>query len=78
MKTIALSLVALAAVAGTAFANDRSEDYNAAWRNVNYGAVWADRPVTSDVQAFEVAPVTDEQSDFATRKLRGANFDNDN
>lgn len=79
MKTIALTIVALAAFAGTSFANDRTEDGTAAWRNVNYGAVWADRPLMQDTRGFAVmrqsAP---ERSDFATAKLRGENFDNDN
>lgn len=79
MKTIALSIVALTAVTGAAFANDRSEDGTAAWRNVNYGAVWADRPLMREMQGLAVMQQSaPERSDFAIRKLRGENFGNDN
>ncbi|HRX35857.1 MAG TPA: hypothetical protein P5337_05635 [Aestuariivirga sp.] len=85
MKTITLSLVALAALSGVAFANDRAEQHTAAWRNVHWGAVWATHPLVneemtySDTEGFAAIPLDSKaQSDFAQRKLRGENFDNDN
>ena len=79
MKTILASAVALAALTGVALANDRTEEGTAAWRNVHNGAVWANEPVNTDVQAL-AAPShgSQDQSDFALRKLRGETFGNDN
>lgn len=79
MKKIILSLAALAALSATSFANDRTEDFNAAYRNVNFGSVNAvasmnDRQTDSQALALDNAYVGD--SITISDKLRGVERDN--
>lgn len=78
MKTITLSLIALATLSGVAFANDRTEEGTAASRNVYNGAVWANEPITdradADTQALAVVQSDEGVSDYALMVRRGENF----
>lgn len=70
MNKLALSLIALAALSTTSFANDRTEEGTAASRNVANGAVWAAQAiVNSDTASFEVR--AGESTDFAMMKQYG-------
>lgn len=83
MKTIALSLVALATLTGVALANDRTEEGTVASRNVYNGAVWANMPIDNgygnvDSQAFAVPQSDDEGvSDYALKVRQGFSFGSD-
>jgi trimethylamine:corrinoid methyltransferase-like protein len=79
MKKIVISLAALAALSATSFANDRTEDFNAAYRNVHFGSVNAAAAVndsTSDTRALAAGGDYSDASDFASDKLHGVEVDN--
>lgn len=77
MKKIIISLATLAAISSAALANDRSEDFNAAYRNVHFGSVdgtmetaTASAPIAVETQGI----VAGDASDFAAMKLQGLDY----
>lgn len=77
MKKIIVSLAAFAALSTAALANDRTEDFNSAYRNVHFGSVDGTMDTASASAALAVEAegfAAAGNSDLASDKLRGFEY----